>query len=252
MKTIIVEDEKLILEDIKNIIENYSKKIEVVATFNNGVDVLSFLESNDIDVMFVDINIPLLNGMSLAKVVSKFEKKPYIVFITAHKEYAVEAFEIHAFDYVLKPYSVDRIREIINRIEESENTNGNRYNKGNYSQKIASENNPLNKLKVKDKNSINLLELEDVYYLKSQEKITVLHTKDREYEINSCIADVEAEIYSDKFFRCHRSYIVNIDRIKSIESSGVSSYKLKLDGMEDEVPVGRRKIKELKIAMNIE
>lgn len=108
MKAIIVDDEFLAREELKYFIQNYSK-IDIVSEFSDGIEVLKFIQNNEIDVIFLDINIPSLDGVLLAQSISKFTKKPYIVFITAYKEHAVEAFEVEAFDYILKPYSESRI-----------------------------------------------------------------------------------------------------------------------------------------------
>ncbi len=108
MKAIIVEDEFLAQEELNYLIRQHSD-IEIVATFDDGMDVLKYLQHNDVDAIFLDINIPSLNGVFLAQNISKFAQKPYIIFITAYKEHAVEAFEVDAFDYILKPYHEARI-----------------------------------------------------------------------------------------------------------------------------------------------
>ncbi|MGL5314860.1 MAG: LytR/AlgR family response regulator transcription factor [Peptostreptococcaceae bacterium] len=239
MRAIIIEDEKLILRDLQEIIEGCAQKIEIVKTFRNGVDPIKYIQDNDVDVMFIDINIPLLDGMSLAKTVNKFEVKPYIVFITAHKNYAADAFEIQAFDYVLKPYNKSRIEGIVANIE--------KLGVRNTEQQIIDD----LKITIKDKNAILIKNSEDIYYLKADEKYTYIYTDEEKYKVNHNIAEVEEQLPEEMFFRCHRSYIVNINKIKSIESSGMSSYKLRLLDIEDEVLVSRRKIKELKSIMNI-
>ncbi len=102
MKAIIVEDEILAREELQYLIETYSE-IEVTDFFEDGLDVLKFLQDHETDAIFLDINIPSFNGMMLANNISKFEKKPFIIFTTAYKEHAVEAFELEAFDYILSP-----------------------------------------------------------------------------------------------------------------------------------------------------
>lgn len=118
MKSIIVEDEFPAREELKYFIKNFSK-IEIVNEFDNGVDVLKFIQENTVDVIFLDINITLLDGMLLARTINNFKVKPKIIFITAYKEYAVDAFELEAFDYILKPYSDDRIISMLNKLEKS-------------------------------------------------------------------------------------------------------------------------------------
>ena len=103
MKAIIVEDEFLAQQELSWLIRQHSQ-IVIEATFDDGLDVLKYLQSHQVDVIFLDINIPSLDGMLLAQNISKFANKPLIVFITAYKEHAVDAFELEAFDYILKPY----------------------------------------------------------------------------------------------------------------------------------------------------
>src|SRR3954466_9302430 len=116
MKAIIVEDEVPAREELEFLIKTYSD-IEITQAFDDGLDVLKFLQGQETDVIFMDINIPSLDGMLLASTISKFTKRPYIVFTTAYKEHAAQAFELEAFDYVLKPYDEKRIAAMLNRLE---------------------------------------------------------------------------------------------------------------------------------------
>lgn len=103
MKVIIVEDEILAQQELSWLIKTHSQ-MEIVGTFEDGLDVLKFLQHNRVDAIFLDINIPSLDGVLLAQNINQFAHKPFIVFVTAWKEHAVEAFELEAFDYILKPY----------------------------------------------------------------------------------------------------------------------------------------------------
>ena len=105
MKVIIVEDEILAQQELTRLINTHSQ-MEIVGTFDDGLDVLKFLQHNRVDAIFPDINIPSLDGVLLAQNINQFAHKPFIVFVTAWKEHAVEAFELEAFDYILKPYRV--------------------------------------------------------------------------------------------------------------------------------------------------
>ncbi|EPZ55363.1 response regulator [[Clostridium] sordellii ATCC 9714] len=116
MNCIIVEDEFPAREELKYFIKNHSD-IEIINEFENGLDVLKFIQENNVDVIFLDINIPMLDGMLLAKTINKFKSKPKVVFITAYKEYAVDAFELEVFDYVLKPYSDQRIINTLKKLK---------------------------------------------------------------------------------------------------------------------------------------
>ncbi|WP_298126930.1 response regulator, partial [uncultured Clostridium sp.] len=136
MRAIIVEDEFPAREELKYFIKNFSK-IEILNEFDNGVEVLKFIQENIVDVIFLDINIPLLDGMLLARTINNFKFKPKIVFITAYKEHAVDAFELEAFDYILKPYSDDRIISMLNKLEKSGSSNISEENKLEEEKKIS-------------------------------------------------------------------------------------------------------------------
>ena len=115
MNVIIVEDEFPARKELRYFIEN-NTSMNIVGEFNNGLDVLSFIQENNIDAIFLDINIPKLDGMLLAKTINKFKNKPKIIFITAYENYAVEAFNLDILDYILKPYSEERIISMLNKL----------------------------------------------------------------------------------------------------------------------------------------
>lgn len=240
MKAIIVEDEFLAREELKYFIKNYSS-IEIVAEFEDGIDVLKFIQKNEIDTIFLDINIPSLDGVLLAKNISKFSKKPYIVFITAYKEHAVEAFEIEAFDYILKPYYESRIISMLKKLEFTYN-----HEKDNLHKNCIT-----NKINLWKNEKIIVVDLNDIYYCLAKERVTYVFTKDEEYSVGVSITEFYNSLPKDRFFRCHRSYIVNITKIREIIPWFNNTYNLRLQGIDCEVPVSRSNLKEFKQLMNI-
>ncbi|OOM14575.1 LytR/AlgR family response regulator transcription factor [Clostridium saccharobutylicum] len=240
MKAIIVEDEFLAREELKYFITNYSK-IEIIDEFEDGIEVLKFIQNNEVDIIFMDINIPSLDGVLLAKSISKFSKKPYIVFITAYKEHAAEAFEIEAFDYILKPYSESRIVSMLKKLENINNHKENNLHKTNIQSKINLWKNE----------KIIVVNMDDIYYCVAEERITHVFTKKDEYSVNLGIAEFYDSLPKDIFFRCHRSYIVNINKIREIIPWFNNTYNLKLQDIDYQIPVSRSNIKEFKQLMNI-
>lgn len=240
MKAIIVEDEFLAREELKFFIKNYSK-IEIIDEFEDGIDVLKFIQNNEIDIIFMDINIPSLDGVLLAKSISKFSKKPYIVFITAYKEHAAEAFEIEAFDYILKPYSESRIVAMLKKLEAVNNDKENTVPKSSLS----------NKINLWKNEKIIVVSMNDIYYCAAEERITHVFTKNDEYSVNLGIAEFYETLPKDTFFKCHRSYIVNVNKIREIIPWFNNTYNLKLQDMDFQIPVSRSNIKEFKQLMNI-
>ncbi|HBC96431.1 MAG TPA: DNA-binding response regulator [Clostridium sp.] len=240
MKAIIAEDEFTAREELKYFIKNYSS-IEIVDEFEDGLDVLKFIQKNEVDAIFLDINIPSIDGVMLAKNISKFSRKPFIIFITAYREYAVDAFELEAFDYILKPYDESRIRSMLKKLERVYDE------KNNNSPKKSMR----NKINLWKNNKIMVVDMDNICYCCARERITVAYTKDQKYSVNESISDFYSTLPKSKFFRCHRSYIVNITKIKEIIPWFNNTYNLKLDGTDFQVPVSRGNIKEFRRIMNI-
>jgi two-component system LytT family response regulator len=241
LRCIIVEDEYPAREELKYFINNYSS-IEITEEFDDSLKALKFLENNKVDLIFLDINIPNLDGMSLGKIINKFEDKPDIVFITAYKEYALEAFEIQAVDYILKPYSEDRIINTLKRLEKKFNE-----------KQEKRENNGVVKSKItlwKDGKMI-VVNVNDIYYCETKERETLVYTEDGEYVANMNITSFLKELPQERFFRSHRSYIINIDKVEEIIPWFNNTYNVKLKDLEVEIPVSRSNVKKFRKMMRI-
>lgn len=239
MRVIIVDDEFLAREELKHFIQNYSN-LDIIGEFADGIEVLKFIQNNEVDVIFLDINIPSLDGVLLAKSISKFIKKPYIIFITAYKEHAVEAFEVEAFDYILKPYSESRIVSMLKKLESS-----------NINEKNLSLNNISNKISLWKNEKIIVVDVDNIYYCLARERVTFVFTKNEEYSVNLCISEFYKKLPKNIFFKCHRSYIVNLNKISEIIPWFNNTYNLKLQNINHDIPVSRSNIKEFKHLMNI-
>lgn len=246
MKCIIVEDEFPAREELKYFIKNHSN-IEIVSEFDNGIEVLKFIQENSIDVIFLDINIPMLDGILLAKTINKFKYKPKIVFITAYKEHAVEAFELEAFDYVLKPYSDQRIINTLNKLKDCEENEKVLKREQNLEEKSDMQ----DTITMWKNDKIIVLKFDDIYYCEANERETIVYTKENEYIVKSSISEFFKNLPSNQFFKTHRSYIVNINKIKEIIPWFNSTYILKLNDIKKEIPVSRSNIKEFRNTMHI-
>lgn len=246
MKAIIVEDEFLAQEELSYLIQQHSN-ITIEATFEDGLDVLKYLQNHQVDAIFLDINIPSLDGVLLAQNISKFSHKPYIIFITAYKEHAVEAFEIEAFDYILKPYHESRIVTMLQKLETLHKRD--RQNKEH-------TNSPTHRPTV---HTINLMkderiivtDINDIYYAAAQEKVTLVYTRREEFIMPMNITEFYSRLPEEYFFRCHRSYCVNLAKIREIVPWFNNTYILRLSDLDFEVPVSRSKIKEFRQLMRL-
>ncbi|MEB4674955.1 LytTR family DNA-binding domain-containing protein [Enterobacteriaceae bacterium G50] len=245
MKVIIVEDEILAQQELTWLIKEHSQ-MEIVGTFDDGLDVLRFLQHNKVDAIFLDINIPSLDGVLLAQSISQFAHKPFIVFITAWKEHAVEAFELEAFDYILKPYQESRIISMLQKLEGAwqQQAGGNTALPGS----TARENDTINL--IKDERII-VTSINDIYYAEAHEKMTFVYTKRESYVMPMNITEFCSKLPATHFFRCHRSYCVNLDKIREIEPWFNNTYILRLRDLDFQVPVSRSKVKEFRQLMHL-
>lgn len=253
MKAIIVEDEIPAREELEYIINTYSQ-IEVTDYFEDGLDVLKFLQQNETDAIFLDINIPSLDGIFVASNIAKFAKKPYIIFTTAYKEHAAKAFELEAFDYILKPYDEKRIATMLNKLEATydrdhaalEATNQIQqavHNKEDESSAIA------NRINLRKDDKIIVTNANDIYYAEAKEKVTLVYTLDGEFTMPMSITEFHTLLPQSLFFRCHRSYSVNLSKIREIVPWFNQTYILRLTGLDAEIPVSRSKVKEFRQIM---
>lgn len=242
MKAIIVEDEFLAQQELSWLIRQHSQ-LQIEATFDDGLDVLKYLQNHQPDVIFLDINIPSLDGVLLAQNISKFAHRPLIVFITAYKEHAVEAFELEAFDYILKPYHEMRIITMLRKLE---NTLQQAASGG--AENLRSQVHTINL--IKDERII-VTDINDIYYAEAHEKMTFVYTRREEYVMSMNITEFCSRLPEEAFFRCHRSYCVNLSKIREIEPWFNNTYMLKLRDLEFQVPVSRSKVKDFRQLMRL-
>lgn len=245
MKVIIVEDEFLAQQELTWLIQQHSQ-MEIVGTFDDGLDVLRYLQHNKVDAIFLDINIPSLDGVLLAQNISQFAHKPFIIFITAWKEHAVEAFELEAFDYILKPYQETRIVSMLQKLEAAWQQQQSSVVGGSPS--APRENDTINL--VKDERII-VTPISDIYYAEAHEKMTFVYTRRESYVMPMNITEFCSKLPSSHFFRCHRSFCVNLNKIREIEPWFNNTYILRLRDLEFQVPVSRSKVKEFRQIMHL-
>lgn len=242
MRAIIVEDEIPAKEELEYLVQTHSN-IEVVASFEDGLDVLKFLQEEEVDAIFLDINIPSLDGMLLAGSISKFAKKPYIVFTTAYKEHAAQAFELEAFDYILKPYEERRIAAMLAKLEAA-------FKQAGQAQEEASQDSNR-RINLRKNENIIVTDVNDIYYAEANEKMTLIYTNADEYSMPMSISEFHDKLPQDIFFRCHRSYSVNLSKIHEIVPWFNNTYVLRLKGLEAEIPVSRSKAKVFRQIMHL-
>lgn len=242
LRAIIVEDEYLAREELEYLVKSHSE-IDIVASFEDGLEAFKYLQDHDVDVVFLDIQIPSIDGLLLAKNLHKSTHPPHVVFVTAYKEFAVEAFELEAFDYILKPYNEPRIISLLQKIEQA----------GRQAPRPQHEaaSNASRTVNLVKGERIIVTPCEQIYYAEADEKLTYVYTRTDRYVMQMTISEFVSRLPAEGFFRCHRSYCVNINKIREIVPWFNSTYLIRLHDLSFEVPVSRSNIKAFRQLMRL-
>lgn len=248
IRCVIIEDEIPAIEELKYLLELHDF-IEVIGISQNGLEGLKLVKNLCPDVIFMDINMPGLNGIELAKRVREFNDKIKIIFVTAYEEHALRAFEVAATDYLLKPFDEKRIDKTINRIksmfievEAVDNDLSNRLSE--IIRKIDKEDKFLKRIPCEINGKIILVDISSIFYCFIEDEKTYVKTFDKKLMTHHTLGEIEDKT---NFFRCHRSYLVNIENITELHPWFHSTYKLIMkDKEKSELPLSRNNVKKLK------
>lgn len=248
LNAIVVEDEPLAMEELVYLIKKNSE-VNIVAQFADGLEAFKFLQQQQVDVAFLDINVPSIDGMLLARNIAQFAKKPAIIFTTAYKDYAAEAFEVEAFDYILKPFNEQRIKAVLDKLVMAPAQPVTQPAPAPLSQEQAGL--TQEKINVTRDGHIYLLDVHDICYAEAAEKQTKIYTEQAEYVMSMSISEVMQRLPDTLFFRTHRSYLVNIDKIQEIIPWYNSTYLVQLYGCQAQLPVSRGRLKAFRALLHL-
>ncbi|ETI68731.1 LytR/AlgR family response regulator transcription factor [Neobacillus vireti] len=239
LKAYILDDEPLARDELKYLLIR-SEQVEILGEADCVEDAVAGITELKPDLVFLDIELAEENGLSLARQLELLEQTPAIVFATAYDEYALEAFELDAVDYILKPFDEERIQKTLEKIKKMQNLG----DKNNLIQSSVKQNNN-GKIAVLVDERIVLLTVADILYLESSEGKCNIVTSEQAYKVAEALVVLEKKVNNAKFLRVHRSFIVNLDHIVEIEPWFNSTYNLHMrDGSQ--VPVSRTYVKLLK------
>lgn len=210
IKCIAIDDEPLAVKKMAGYIQKIPF-LELVAECRSAGEAMSIMSKNDIQLLFIDINMPDINGMEFAK---SLTNKPYIVFTTAYSEYAVEGFQVMAVDYLLKPITFSNFLKAANRVK-----NLIELTDSNIKEVIRAT---ADHLFVKSEYKLVRIELSDIKYIESQHEYIKIHLiNSKPVMTKLSMKSIEEQLPSDRFMRVHRSYIVNLSRIQVVERNRI-------------------------------
>ena len=239
IRTLIVDDELYSRDELKHLLQSFHS-IQVVGEAESGeAAVMKALQLHP-DVVFLDVEMPKMNGMEAAKALMELKKTPLIVFATAYPQFAAEAFRYEAVDYLLKPYDENQLMETVFRIEKHFHT--------------PAEQEPgkqTGKLAVEGDGEIFYLDPKDILYISREEKYSKIVTKTREYETKIPLKDLEIRLTTYSFFRIHKSYIVNLDYVTRLTPWFNGAYQLEIEGRNEMLSVSRNYVKSLRTQLEL-
>ncbi len=226
-QVLIIEDEyparMLMIDYILNCAE-----LKLAGIAEDGQKALELLHEKDFDLVFVDINLPAFSGLDIIKKVKK--ESTFFILTTAYSEYAVDAFELDALDYLLKPFSFERFRKAVEKAI--------KFLKENQSSKnILSTNGQLT---FQSDFATHILSLSDIHFISANNKTSVIHTENKDYETPKLLKELEEKLPPKHFMRIHKGYLVNMDWIASLRYDKGGAYNIQLKNQDETIlPVGR-------------
>jgi two-component system LytT family response regulator len=226
IKCVLIDDEPLAIKVLLNYFVNFSD-FEVIATFNNSLEALEFLNSNTVDAVFLDINMPMMTGFEL---ISLLDNKTRIIITTAFREFAAESYDLEVLDYLVKPIPLPRFIKCIQKIEAEINLKNN----------VKSDNHRVEPhifIKV-DKKMVKI-NIDEILFIEGMKEYIKVVTPEKTYITHKSLTSLTEELPSDRFMRIHKSYTIALNKVKSIEGNRIQI-------QSHTIPIGRNYSKEVK------
>jgi two-component system LytT family response regulator len=244
IRTIIVEDEALARDLLRSFLQDFAH-IEIVGECANGFEGVKMINELKPDLIFLDIQMPKISGFEMLELL---DHKPHIIFATAYDEYALKAFEFNAADYLLKPFSKERLKEAVAKVE------GRIHREGPVSEmadKVLEypREGFLNRIVVKDRSKIHVIPVDQIRYIESMDDYVLIYTREARYVKQKTMKSLEEVLDPASFIRIHRSFIIRIEEINEIQQYEKESYVVVLHD-KTKLKVSKSGYKNLKEALN--
>lgn len=246
MRLIILDDERASIENLEYYLKRHND-IKILAKYQDPREALQSITNLKPDVVFLDISMPEISGLQVASEIIKQNKSVKIVFITAYSEYAIKAFELNAIDYIIKPVSSERINLTLERLRITlKDFENKQYKKENTAIINEASKNELIKIPVWKNERIFLFDPTEITYLFSEERNVKIIFSGNSYVGKNPLNYYEEKLQKNRFFRCHKSYIVNTTKINEVIPWFNNTYMIRMEGLQEEIPVSRSYIKKFK------
>lgn len=247
LKALIVDDEYPARQELRYLLEQF-KDIEIVGEAAGATEAFRLIQVLEYDILFLDINLPGMNGLELTGKFSELSKKPKVIFITAYENYAVDAFAVDAVDYILKPISKSRLKQAIDKVMDKKSKEFEEViSEDSYAATSGASELLTSRIIAESKGRMILVDINDIYFAFTEGDTVFIKTYAEKMLTRSTLKELESRLNKEYFFRSHRSYIVNIHKVKEIQPFFNGTYNLVLEDKErSDVPVSRNKAKRLR------
>ncbi len=223
------------------------KKIEKTPGFTllgeavNGEEAVRLFQEMHPQVVFLDVDMPEKNGIECARAIQDMNPAAIIIFATAHEEYREEAFEVYAFDYLVKPFNLERLEQTLERILKTRQPSPNK------ALPVPATVKPVSgRLMLKHRDGIAFIDQQEILLVQREDRATVIYTDDgQRFVLSETLSETEARLDPDIFFRCHKSYIINLRRIRNITPYGRWTYVVQLENTDHDALITYQKYEEL-------
>lgn len=247
MKAIIVDDERLARNELRNLLSEFPE-IEIIGEAINAADALLKIEELQPDIVFMDIHMPGTNGIEALRQLKELEEIPKVIFVTAFDDHAIEAFRLNALDYLLKPVDPERLNETINKLLSTEDDE-------NFEplQQNTRKDRVLNvddKIFIKDGDKCFYVSLHEIRYFESMGNYVKVYFKNFKPTILRSLNSLEDRLSADHFFRANRKYIINLNHITAIENWFNGGLQVTLSNNE-KIEISRRQTIRFKDMMSL-
>ena len=234
IRALLVDDEAPARSELRYLLATHPE-VEVVGEAATAVEALKLAAAVPYDVVFIDIEMPGLSGLDAARLVHGRTGAPQLVFVTAHEQYAIEAFAVEALDYLLKPVAPERLAQVVRRLA-----------------KRPAAPAPVQKIPVVSGGETVLLDWDEVLFARADGDYSRVHTYDRSYLCTRSLRELEGTLPADRFARIHRSYLVNLGKVAAVKRPGSDRLRLALDDAErTELDVARRQSKAVRERLRV-
>jgi DNA-binding LytR/AlgR family response regulator len=234
IRALLVDDEAPARSELRYLLATHPE-VEVVGEAASASEALKLAAAVPYDVVFIDIEMPGLSGLDAGRLVHGRPGVPQLVFVTAHEQYAIEAFAVEALDYLLKPVDPERLAQVVRRLVSLQAPAG-----------------AVEKIPVVSGGETVLLDWEELHYARADGDYSRVHTYDRSYLCTRSLRALEEALPADRFVRIHRSYLVNLDKVAAVRRAGSDRIRLALDDAErTELDVARRQSKAVRERLRI-